>query len=304
MDTTSDSINKTGAVGNCDQTPNNTAAPLLAAHNGGKYPMNARIESFAISSVLGSFAVGLAIATSTLTASAAGVNLFDSTFGNVTFDKWGLNVNVTDGVSNNGNPNAVFGDFSFLAGATTNAGVAVVDGNMSYTPGTQGAITSLFWSAEKDIVGPSPAASSDRLLLFQNGAYYVYVSPTTAYSKPPGGYQLFNSADLTAGNFQQICVVGCGNGHFGTNIASGAGNDPSGQAIVALNFLNGGVIDFGVLFIGSPVSPPDETKAYYDNLDVAINTPLPAALPLFASGLGAMGLFGWRRKRKAAAIAG
>jgi hypothetical protein len=26
--------------------------------------------------------------------------------------------------------------------------------------------------------------------------------------------------------------------------------------------------------------------------------PLPAALPLFATGLGAMGLFGWRRKRK------
>jgi hypothetical protein len=31
-------------------------------------------------------------------------------------------------------------------------------------------------------------------------------------------------------------------------------------------------------------------------------TPLPAALPLFATGLGAMGLFGWRRKRKAQAI--
>jgi hypothetical protein len=29
------------------------------------------------------------------------------------------------------------------------------------------------------------------------------------------------------------------------------------------------------------------------------NTPLPAALPLFASGLGALGLLGWRRKRKA-----
>jgi len=27
-------------------------------------------------------------------------------------------------------------------------------------------------------------------------------------------------------------------------------------------------------------------------------TPLPAALPLFATGLGALGLFGWRRKRK------
>jgi hypothetical protein len=33
-------------------------------------------------------------------------------------------------------------------------------------------------------------------------------------------------------------------------------------------------------------------------------TPLPAALPLFASGLGALGLLGWRRKRKnTAAIA-
>jgi hypothetical protein len=32
-------------------------------------------------------------------------------------------------------------------------------------------------------------------------------------------------------------------------------------------------------------------------------TPLPAALPLFASGLGALGLLGWRRKRKAQAAA-
>jgi hypothetical protein len=32
-------------------------------------------------------------------------------------------------------------------------------------------------------------------------------------------------------------------------------------------------------------------------------TPLPAALPLFASGLGGLGLLGWRRKRKAQAVA-
>jgi hypothetical protein len=31
-------------------------------------------------------------------------------------------------------------------------------------------------------------------------------------------------------------------------------------------------------------------------------TPLPAALPLFAGGLGALSLLGWRRKRKAAAL--
>jgi hypothetical protein len=36
--------------------------------------------------------------------------------------------------------------------------------------------------------------------------------------------------------------------------------------------------------------------------DVALNitTPLPAALPLFATGLGGLGLLGWRRKRRAA----
>ena len=34
-----------------------------------------------------------------------------------------------------------------------------------------------------------------------------------------------------------------------------------------------------------------------------IATPLPGALPLFAGGLGALGLLGWRRKRKAAAVA-
>jgi hypothetical protein len=35
----------------------------------------------------------------------------------------------------------------------------------------------------------------------------------------------------------------------------------------------------------------------------ATTTPLPAALPLFATGLGAMGLLGWRRKRKVQAAA-
>jgi hypothetical protein len=46
------------------------------------------------------------------------------------------------------------------------------------------------------------------------------------------------------------------------------------------------------------------TGATADSFTLEIGTtPLPAALPLFATGLGAMGLFGWRRKRKTAAIA-
>jgi hypothetical protein len=44
---------------------------------------------------------------------------------------------------------------------------------------------------------------------------------------------------------------------------------------------------------------PDPTLTFY-GAGGPITTPLPAALPLFASGLGALGLLGWRRKKAAA----
>ena len=39
-------------------------------------------------------------------------------------------------------------------------------------------------------------------------------------------------------------------------------------------------------------------ESYVGYFSLTAATPLPAALPLFASGIGALGLFGWRRKRK------
>jgi hypothetical protein len=49
----------------------------------------------------------------------------------------------------------------------------------------------------------------------------------------------------------------------------------------------------------------DYRATFSQNVDVGgvDVVPLPAALPLFATGLGAMGLLGWRRKRKAQAAA-
>jgi hypothetical protein len=42
-----------------------------------------------------------------------------------------------------------------------------------------------------------------------------------------------------------------------------------------------------------------DASTYVGTLEVfATTTPLPAALPLFATGLGALGLLGWRSKRK------
>ena len=47
--------------------------------------------------------------------------------------------------------------------------------------------------------------------------------------------------------------------------------------------------------------PLDQTLNLQVDYEIATGTPLPAALPLFASGMGVLGFFGWRRKRKALA---
>jgi len=48
---------------------------------------------------------------------------------------------------------------------------------------------------------------------------------------------------------------------------------------------------------------PDHGSFNIPEIDFVSSTPLPASLPLFASGLGAFGLLGWSRKKKAAALA-
>jgi hypothetical protein len=55
-------------------------------------------------------------------------------------------------------------------------------------------------------------------------------------------------------------------------------------------------------YFSAPAGYTVLTSAGIGNLQPS-TVPIPAALPLFASGLGALGLFGWRRK-KAAASAG
>jgi hypothetical protein len=69
----------------------------------------------------------------------------------------------------------------------------------------------------------------------------------------------------------------------------------------------GTVTSFGAGFTGvSTVTITESLAGFlgFDNFTItptAAETPLPAALPLFAAGLSALGLLGWRRKRKAAA---
>lgn len=84
--------------------------------------------------------------------------------------------------------------------------------------------------------------------------------------------------------------------------------DVSGGAIAGVSFqgqlgtyslsivLNSG-LNNAILFNNAVQSGEGGAVTY----EAAPAVPLPAALPLFATGLGALGFFGWRRKRKQAA---
>jgi HpiC1 cyclase len=60
-----------------------------------------------------------------------------------------------------------------------------------------------------------------------------------------------------------------------------------------------------ILSHGVLQNPGEFSQVWWDNVRLDASpagvVPLPAALPLFASGLGVMGLLGWRRRRKKAA---
>lgn len=65
-----------------------------------------------------------------------------------------------------------------------------------------------------------------------------------------------------------------------------------------LNSLDFPLTDIFNLPDGFTVNDPDMFIVNNDFLAPTAATPLPAALPLFASGLGTLGLLGWRRKRR------
>jgi hypothetical protein len=138
---------------------------------------------------------------------------------------------------------------------------------------------------------------------------------------PPGPHNGYNylyvnsPVTLLSGHAYQIAAWGYtsgggGNGDYNQNISNVG-------AVTTNGALPAGLLTFDSqayynLTAGAlATSNSGQPFAYgAGNLDIvsAVSadigaTPLPAALPLFATGLGALGLLGWRRKKKAAAIA-
>jgi len=109
-----------------------------------------------------------------------------------------------------------------------------------------------------------------------------------------------------SGNYYDISVqssvlnAGCSSGNSGSGCfdlltlglsAAPAALIAAGQGSILVGYagLRDAGFQISLLGTGSLIDPPSPT-------------PLPAAFPLFATGLGAVGLFGWRRKRKANAV--
>jgi choice-of-anchor A domain-containing protein len=151
-------------------------------------------------------------------------------------------------------------------------------------------------------------------------------------------YRVFNVTSYSEGDGNLVTINGDGSGHpvvfnFGFNSNVNLGGDvtllnglvadgvlwnftTSGKNIDLNN--NASSFPLPLAFMGDILAPNDALSLVNANLDGRVfggdssdmqivsgdtingpvATPLPAALPLFATGLGGLGLFGWRRKRR------
>jgi hypothetical protein len=148
------------------------------------------------------------------------------------------------------------------------------------------------------------------------------IAPVSAWASPlqvfdlenvtvSGGGTLGGSFNYNAGVYSSIDITGGGSlsGDVFTTLDASKSSptkltvDTAGGASLTLYFASSlptntalDPITFGLL-----VADYQYSFVTGGSVQDPVSTPLPATLPLFATGLGALGLFGWRRKRKNAA---
>jgi hypothetical protein len=202
---------------------------------------------------------------------------------------------------------AVLAAMSGLCGLSDQAkavGIVITGDNTSFVPLTSfnpapnpGAVNTIFTTG-----GSVPNTNLSPFFgTPENGNQYTAVlrggSATYNFANPETMLQLFwGSPDA----FNTITFFNGLNGTGGA-IASFTGSAlvPFGATLSTGHDLVS-FLDNGGTFQSITIASSDFA---FEFSNLAASTPLPAALPLYAAGIGVMGLLGWRRKRKQEAAA-
>jgi hypothetical protein len=165
----------------------------------------------------------------------------------------------------------------------------IVNSTFTYNPGTQGAITSISASVDKDLTDNvfTSLGNFFRPLIEQDGNFYAAAiagPPLVVISSAGGttGYNTISNSNLVAANFLEINPS---TGGFGT-----ANPNFDGDPIV-----------FGIAqALGATTFDGTIVLVDFDNLNITVNSavPEPTSLALFGTGLFG---FAWMRRRKKAA---
>jgi hypothetical protein len=120
---------------------------------------------------------------------------------------------------------------------------------------------------------------------------------TTPIDLPAGHYFFVPQVEITGGNFFWLSAP--------KPIVPPGTPFPAGTMDLQ-GWTRDAALDPDWLRVGGDIVGPTPATAPTFNFTFSLTgdvIPLPATLPLFATGLGALGLLGWRRKRKAQAVA-
>ncbi len=192
---------------------------------------------------------------------------------------------VTNTEASNATPAEIASLPAGLAGAT----FTVPSGNLSFNPTDSSSIYTLGpWLATGGVASATyinGAASTDNMAGPSGNAGTLF--------QFTGSVTVTNGETFTAAHDDGLTLI-----IDGLTVISAPG--PT-SAVLTTDTYTGpsGTYAFDLVY-GECCGPPAELVV---NLPFTAATPLPAALPLFASGLGVVGFLGLRRKRKAAAIA-
>jgi hypothetical protein len=157
-----------------------------------------------------------------------------------------------------------------------------VNNTFTYDPATQGTITGISASVDKDIsvtYGGIGFTNTFHPLILQDGNYYLASIHLPNFNLPDGGGSTgYESASgsLIASDFQKYDFT-------------------TGSFVTGTPDFSGDQMWFGLAQISG--SATGSLEVYYDNLSLAIETPEPISLSVFGAGLAAAAAMRRRRKR-------